>query len=100
MATTEGFEQEQLRSAEQDQRRRAERTRRFRRRARPLPPGIRDGAPITEGVAVPATKLREGLYRRTLAAADGIVAAAIILVVLPLMSNGTPAAVVLFLVPL
>jgi len=93
MATTEGFEQEQRRTAE--------RTRRFGRRARPFPRAVRDGgAPITEGTAVPATSLREGLYRRTLAAADGLVAAVIIVVVLPLMSDGTPAAMVLFLVPL
>ena len=69
MATTEGFEQEQRRTAV--------RTRRFGRRARPLARDVRDGgAPITEGTAVPATSLREGLYRRTLAAADGLAAAA------------------------
>src|SRR4051812_11392160 len=73
----------------------------FGRGARPFPRGVRGGgAPITEGAAVPATSLREGLYRRTLAAADGLAAAAIILVVLPLMSDGTPAAMVFFLVPL
>src|SRR3954451_4715190 len=93
MATTEGFEQ--------DQRTSAERARRFGRRARPLPRGARVGGPITEGTTAPATSLREGLYRRTLAAADGLVAAVLILVVLPLLvSDAVPVAAVFFLVPL
>ena len=92
MATTEGIEQEPRRGAE--------RHRRFGRRGRSFPRSPRVGVPITEGTTGTATSFREGLYRRSLALADGLVAAALVLIVLPLMADGTPAAVVLFLVPL
>jgi exopolysaccharide biosynthesis polyprenyl glycosylphosphotransferase len=91
VATTEGFEQ--------DQRSSVERTRRFGRRARPLPRLARDGGPITEGTTGRATSLREGLYRRTLACADALVAVLLVVAVLPLMIDGTPRVVALLLVP-
>jgi exopolysaccharide biosynthesis polyprenyl glycosylphosphotransferase len=92
MATTEGIEQEPRRGAE--------RQGRFGRRGSSFPRSPRVGGPITEGTTGTATSFREGLYRRSLALADGLVAAALVLIVLPLMADGTPAAVVLFLVPL
>ena len=92
VATTEGMEQ--------DQRAAADRSRRFGRRARATPRSTRDGGPITEGTTAAATSLREGLYRRTLAAADALVAAVVVLVVLPLIAEGAPLAVAALAVPL
>ena len=70
MATTEGIEQEPRRGAE--------RHRRFGRRGRSFPRSPRVGVPITEGTTGTATSFREGLYRRSLALADGLVAAALV----------------------
>ncbi|HWT25070.1 MAG TPA: sugar transferase [Solirubrobacteraceae bacterium] len=89
MATTEGIEQDQI----------VERTtRRFGRRARPLPRSPRAGGPITEGASAAATSLREGLYRRTLAAADALVAVVLVLAVLPAITGDVLPAVTVFMV--
>jgi exopolysaccharide biosynthesis polyprenyl glycosylphosphotransferase len=91
VATTEGIEQEQRSGVE--------RSRRFGRRVRPLPRSMREGAPITEGTTGLATSLREGLYRRTLACADALVAVLLVVAVLPLMIDGAPSALALLVVP-
>jgi exopolysaccharide biosynthesis polyprenyl glycosylphosphotransferase len=84
---------------EKEQRGAAERSRRFGRRARPLPRFSRDGGPITEGITGGAISFREGLYRRTLASADALVGALLVLVVLPLMADAPPALVAVVVVP-
>ncbi len=50
----------------------------------------RDEPPVREGPEPPETRLREGIYRRTLALADAVVAAVVVLVVLPLVADPAP----------
>jgi exopolysaccharide biosynthesis polyprenyl glycosylphosphotransferase len=90
--TTEGVEQ--------GQRGAVERSRRFGRRTFSLPRSTRAAGPITEGTTGVATSFREGLYRRTLACADVLAAALVVLAVLPLVAEAPPPAVALVIVPL
>ena len=62
------------------------RPRRFQRSLRVVGRHARPAAePIAEGPIRPATAVREGLYRRTLALADAVVAALVVVLALPLL---------------
>ena len=54
---------------------------------------------LTEGATRPATALREGLYRRTLALADAGAAGLVVLVLLPLLDADAVAASVVLAIP-
>jgi exopolysaccharide biosynthesis polyprenyl glycosylphosphotransferase len=64
----------------------APRSRRFHRSVRAGVRIARQGEGLTEGATRPATALREGLYRRTLALADASVAGFVVLGLLPLLN--------------
>jgi exopolysaccharide biosynthesis polyprenyl glycosylphosphotransferase len=74
--------------------------RRFLRYGRPIP-ALRQpsSTPITEGEASPETTLREGLYRRTLALADGAAALLLLVVFLPVFGQSPPLLVSVIAVP-
>ena len=72
-------------------------TRRFRRRMPlvgvPLQQNPLGDTLITEGDATEDTRVREGLYRRSLALADAVAAGVVILALLPQLASDTPALV-------
>jgi exopolysaccharide biosynthesis polyprenyl glycosylphosphotransferase len=59
----------------------------------------RQSEALTEGATRPATALREGLYRRTLALADATAAALVVLGLLPLLDADALAASVVLAIP-
>jgi exopolysaccharide biosynthesis polyprenyl glycosylphosphotransferase len=76
----------------------APRTRRLQRPVRANIRVVRPGEGLTEGATRPATALREGLYRRTLALADACAAGLVVLGLLPLLhADALVASVVLAL---
>ena len=81
------------------QEQRPPRSRRLERQARTVVQIARQGEGLAEGATRPATAVREGLYRRALALADAIVAALIVLGVLPLLEADARLASVLLAVP-